>query len=94
MAPFPDAAGQMIENVTKAVNRKQTVDEAFIDKLYADVNSLYRLDQRDATATDKADLGPLPPTAVYLLGGLGTAWALMGLYVLREFLRNKNSTGR
>ena len=93
-ASLRDAAGQMIENVTKAVNRKQTVDEAFIDKLYADVNSLYRLDQRDATATDKADLGPLPPTAVYLLGGLGTAWALMGLYVLREFLQKKNSTGR
>ena len=39
-----NAAGQLIEETTKAVRRKQTVDDAFFEKLYANMNSLYRLD--------------------------------------------------
>ena len=39
-----DAAGQLIENVTKSVRRKQTVDETYMEKLYDEVIALYRLD--------------------------------------------------
>ena len=40
-----NAAGQMIEEVTKAAYRKQTVDDAFLKKLFDNMISLYRLDQ-------------------------------------------------
>jgi multiple sugar transport system substrate-binding protein len=40
-----DAAGQLIEDVTKAVRRRQSVDEASLTKLFSDVSDLYRLDQ-------------------------------------------------
>ena len=40
-----NAAGQMIEEITKAAYRKQTVDEAFLKKLFDNMISLYRLDQ-------------------------------------------------
>lgn len=40
-----DAAGQMIENVTKSVKRKQEVNETYMEELFADMVSLYRLDQ-------------------------------------------------
>ena len=36
-ASVRDAAGQLIENVTKAVRRKTTVDEAYMAKLYDEV---------------------------------------------------------
>ena len=39
-ASLRDAAGQMIENVTKSMRRKETVDDAYISKLYDDVTSL------------------------------------------------------
>ena len=32
-ASLRNAAGQMIENVTRSVRRKETVDDAYIDKL-------------------------------------------------------------
>ena len=89
-ASLRDAAGQMIENVTKSVNRRQTVDDAFVDKLYNEVNSLYRLDQTGAIGVQK-DLGPLPSTAVWLLAALVAVWALMGVYVLRTFLKKKKA---
>ena len=42
-ASLRDAAGQMIENVTKSVRRKETVDDAYFEKLYDDMVSLYHL---------------------------------------------------
>ena len=78
-----DASGQMIENVTKSIRRKETVDEAYIEKLFSDVNSLYRLDQRAAQGEDggKAELGDLPELSAVLLGSLALAWTAILLYV-------------
>lgn len=84
-----DAAGQMIENVTKSVRRNQTVDEAYMDKLYADVTSLYRLDQSGVISTGKTELGKLPGTALALLLALTAAWVLIGLYALGGVLKKK-----
>ena len=36
------AAGQMIENVSKSARRKEKMNDAYIDKLYADVTSLFQ----------------------------------------------------
>ncbi len=87
-----DAAGQMIENVTKSIRRKQTVDDAYIDKLYADMISLYRLNMnggQEVSGSARADLGPLPKTAVILLAALAAAWVLIGLYVLKQAAARK-----
>lgn len=82
-ASLRDAAGQMIENVTKSVKRGGTVDGAYLDALFDDVTALYRLDQGGESASaGRAELGPLPQTAVLLLGALVGAWALIGLYAL------------
>lgn len=43
-ASLRDAAGQLIEEVTKAKRRGQTVDSAFIEKLYNDMWALFNLD--------------------------------------------------
>ncbi|MBQ1469152.1 MAG: ABC transporter substrate-binding protein, partial [Solobacterium sp.] len=83
-----DASGQMIEDVTKSIKRKQTVDDAYIDKLFEDVTSLYRLDQI-STSTGKRDLGPLPATVKALLYTLGITWILIIIYVLRERFKKK-----
>ena len=96
-ASLRDAAGQLIEEVTKGIRRKKTVDDAFMAALYDQVNSLYRLDQivpqpasADADGGEEAqapDLGPLPATAVALLCTLAAAWLLIGAYTLRGRLR-------
>ncbi len=88
-ASLRDAAGQMIENVTKSVNRGETIDDAYMEKLYRDVTSRYRLDSKAQISGGKKDLGPLPPTAKLLLSGLAITWILIGVYVARETLRKR-----
>ena len=89
------AAGQLIENTAKSMRRKEKVDDAYMDRLYADVVSLYRLDQISYSETGgKEDLGPLPKTAVTLLASLGTAWVLIGAWALISLLRKKKTRDR
>lgn len=87
-ASLRGAAGQMIENVTKSVNRGETIDDAYMEKLYQDVFSLYRLDSV-LTFGGQKDLGPLPSTAKFLLSGLAITWVLIGVYVARETLKKR-----
>ncbi|MDO4344508.1 MAG: extracellular solute-binding protein [Eubacteriales bacterium] len=93
-ASLRDAAGQMIENVAKSTRRKQTVDDAYMETLYSDVTSLYHLEQgsgsENGTFSGKAELGPLPRTAVILLASLFAAWVMILTYALaRKIKRGK-----
>lgn len=90
-ASLRDTAGQLIENTVKSVRRGETFNDAFVEKLYGDVTSLYRLDQIEGqnggTASGKADLGPLPRTSVLLLASLAGAWFLIIVYIAVQALR-------
>ena len=88
-ASLRNAAGQMIEEVAKSTRRKQTVDEAYMEELYAEMTSLYRLDQLDVADSGKKDLGELPSEAVALLAVLAVTWVCIILYVLKEALKKK-----
>ncbi len=92
-ASLRDAAGQLIENVTKSIRRKQTVDEEYMEKLYSDMNSLYRLDQKGASAASGADrdMGELPITSVILLSALAVSWTLIVAYVVFDAIKKKKS---
>ena len=87
-ASLRNAAGQLIENVTKSMRRHETVDEEYFEELYSSISSLYRLDQRDM-ATEKADLGELPLMSKTLIGVLGGTWVLIGLYVASEKIKKR-----
>ncbi|MBQ3089687.1 MAG: extracellular solute-binding protein [Oscillospiraceae bacterium] len=90
-ASLRDAAGQMIETAAKSVRRKITVDDAFIDELYEEMNALYHLDQTGSAGQGKTEFGPLPTTAKILLGTLGIAWLLMGIYTGREIWKKRKA---
>ena len=90
-ASLRDAAGQLIEETAKSVRRKKTVDDAYIDSLYSQITSLYRLDQMNAQSGGKKALGPLPSTSVALLCVLAGVWVLIGLYYLRLVLKKRRS---
>ena len=87
-ASLRDAAGQLIENTAKSARRKQTIDDGYFEELYADMISLYRLDQIHGV-DGKADLGKLPATAVWLLGALGVTWLGIGVYVGCEWMKER-----
>ena len=84
------AAGGLIEDVTKAARRKKTIDDAYLEKLYGSITSLYHLDQieaQSAAASGNADLGPLPGTAKALLGALAAAWVLIAVWYITRKIR-------
>ena len=93
-ASLRDAAGQMIEETVKGVRRKKTVDEAFISDLFADMTSLYRLDQLEVQGGNgqgEKVLGELPKGSKILLWTLAGAWALILLYGGIQLVKNKRN---
>lgn len=81
-ASLRNAAGELIEDVTKSVRRRKTVDQTYLEKLFQDTAALYHLDDSSALSGQKTDLGPLPSGAKALLGGLAGMWAILLLYVI------------
>ncbi len=98
-ASLRDGAGQLIENVTKSVRRKEEINDSYIEELYSDITSLYRLNQNgqsNLTAGGKTELGKLPLTAVILLTVLVVMWIGILLYLLWEnvFKKKLSNKGR
>ena len=87
-ASLRNAAGQMIEDVNKSVRRKQTVDDAFIEELYAEMVSLYRLDQI-AASDGKQTFGELPAGSRALLLTLAVTWAGILVYAGTDYFKKK-----
>ncbi len=85
-----NAAGQMVENVTKAVRRKQEINDEFMENLYADVTALYRLDQIETVPG--GDLGPLPTASVFLLGSIAVCWVILGGVSLYRKIKERNKS--
>ena len=91
-ASLRNAAGQMIEEVVKSVRRKKEINEEYYNTLYADMTSLYRLDQIEtASSGGRTEFGPLPSASVALLITLGAVWVLIILYVLSDALKKKKT---
>lgn len=91
-ASLRNASGDLIENVVKSSRRKQTIDDAYYEKLYDDTQSLYRLDQIEQHSTGNIkDLGKLPKTAVILLISLIVSWAFIVAYVVYRGIRKKKT---
>lgn len=94
-ASLRDAAGQLIENTVKSVKRGQQVDAAYVEGLYGDISSLYRLDQigiqNMRVGSQRQELGKLPPTALLLLWSLAAAWVGIIVYAVWSKSRNRQS---
>ena len=69
------------------------MDDAFIEDLYNDVSSLYRLDMIGAAgvrvSAEETDLGKLPETSVILLASLAAAWVFIIAYAVRRAVKEK-----
>ena len=100
-ASLRSAAGQLIENVTKGARRKEEMSDAYIEKQFRDVSSLYRLDQikaepdpADGTGTPeepepkKTGWNDLPGVSRALLVTLPCIWILIGGI---SFVRSKKT---
>ena len=71
-----DAAGALVENVTKSTRRGETIDQAYMDKLYSDIISLYRLDSLGETSV-RQEFGKMPTASKLLIAGLCLVWGAL-----------------
>ena len=84
-ASVREAAGELVENVTRSVRRKKTVDDAFIAQLYEETAALKHLDQITVTEGDNRASGALPTASRVLLIALIVTWAvLIAIYIRRK----------
>lgn len=90
-ASLRSAAGQMIENVTKSTRRGETIDEKYMENLYKDIESLYRLDNLSPTNAKegKKDLGELPKESKVLLISLCAIWVILAIYTIFNKVKAK-----
>ena len=88
-ASLRDAAGHLIEDVTKSVRRKKTVNDQYLENLFDETTSLKRLDQISVTGGSKAPLGPMPTAAKVLLLSLGAVWLGLGIWYFGDLWKRK-----
>ena len=86
------AAGQLIESTAKSARRKEKMSDAYIEKLYADVTSLFQLDQIEVKAGKKVSFGELPSESKTLLIVIPCIWILIGLYAFLTKRKNRKKT--
>ena len=80
-ASLREAAGSLIEAMVSASWAKETVDDSYLDNLFDETTSLYRLDQINISDSDNRELGPLPAGAKALLITLAAVWAGILVYL-------------
>ena len=96
-ASLRNAAGALIEDVVKTVRRSQPINDEYYENLYADMISLYRLDQisREGDNAEKnLELGKLPAPSLILLISLATVWVFIGTYFLLSFIKKKKMSNK
>lgn len=86
-ASVRNAAGELVESVVKDTRRQKNVDANYIQDLYDNVSSLYRLDQLSAASASQKSFGPLPAASKILLAALGILWT--GIFIVL-FRRRKS----
>ncbi len=89
-ASLRSAAGQLIEEVTKAMRRKKEVSAETVDALFTEMTALHRLDQI-GRESGQVTLGKLPTASVVLLSALAICWVGIGLTFVRNYRKTKKS---
>lgn len=90
-ASLRNAAGQLIEEVTKSVRRGETVDDAYFDSLYKEVTSLYHLG--GIVGGYSSEELTLPTVSLVLLTSLCAIWLVICAVYTFSFvkkLKNKD----
>ena len=84
-ASLRNAAGQLIEETAKSVNRKEDLSGDYYDKMFEKVKSLYRLDQVSGIGKGAGELSPLPLESKVLLISLAVVW----FFIIGGFIYGK-----
>ena len=83
-----NAAGQLIEEVVADAHNKKPINDAYFEELFNKITAMYHLDQIQTDGSWKQELGPMPQTALVLLGMLLLTWIILGAVCLQRKIKN------
>ena len=81
------AAGSLIDEANKAPRRQKEVNSAYIDGLFKQMRTLYKLDE--LSVNEEVDLGKMPGGSVALIVTLSVTWAGIGVFLGYRFCRKR-----
>ena len=91
-ASLRNAAGALIEETGKSVNRGIEITPTQLDNTFKRVESLYKLGEFTKDESGKSDLGKMPTISIALLSGIGVVWAGIGVYALCDYRKRRGAS--
>ncbi len=88
-ASLRNAAGELIEETKKSGRRGETIDDKYLDALFAEITARCRLDQITADSGKRVQLGALPGESAALLAVLAVAWVMIAIYAALQWQKSK-----
>ncbi len=91
-ASVRNAAGMLIEEVSKSIKRKETVDEKYMDALYNKASSMYSLDNLSSNTVDndnRMEFAEMPTLSLILIYSLITIWGILAIYTIFQTIKKK-----
>ena len=88
-ASLRNAAGQLIEEVTKAARRKKVVDDEFIENLYGEMTSLYKLNEINRDPSTIVKYNSMPPVSIALISVISTTWICIAVYFIVRMVKSR-----
>ena len=84
-----NAAGELIESVTKSARRNETVDSENIEQLYSEMTALHHLNIEGTAANGKVLLGDMPTGSIVLISAICAVWVTLGASLVVTKVKNK-----
>lgn len=91
-ASLRNAAGALIEETGKSVNRGIEITPTQLDNTFKRVESLYKLGEFTKDESGKSDLGKMPTISIALLSGIGVVWVGIGVYALCDYRKRRGAS--
>jgi multiple sugar transport system substrate-binding protein len=93
-ASLRNAAGSLIEETGKAVNRGVKITDSQLENTFKRVQSLYKLGEFTQSERGKGELGRMPAVSVALLSGIGIVWVGIGVYAYCDYRKKRRLPGQ
>ena len=71
------------------MRRNKVVDDVFIENLYEEMTTLYKLNEINRDPTKMAKLGPLPKESVALITILSASWISLGAFYTVRIVKKR-----
>ena len=91
-ASLRNAAGALIEETGKSVNRGIKITSTQLDNTFKRVESLYKLNEFTKDESGKSEFDKMPTISIALLSGIGVVWVGIAVYALYDYRKRRGSS--